>query len=200
MRRITPAGAGKTSSNQTAPLLCQDHPRRCGENSTMRRDSSLSSGSPPQVRGKLIDECFPATATGITPAGAGKTICHGWEDAKNIGSPPQVRGKLSHNATALFGARITPAGAGKTTKTDAKPLAGQDHPRRCGENYTVSNGREWKTGSPPQVRGKLHQLCYVGFVKRITPAGAGKTASMRSWLSSHKDHPRRCGENKSIGF
>ena len=51
--RITPAGAGKTSSPVTSVNPPQDHPRRCGENPLSALSNHLQIGSPPQVRGKL---------------------------------------------------------------------------------------------------------------------------------------------------
>ena len=72
------------------------------------------------------------------------------------------------------------------------------------------------TGSPPQVRGKLHvhslqlislRITPAGAGKtpqidnldipnpRITPAGAGKTIPAAIGCHRVKDHPRRCGEN-----
>ena len=71
--RITPAGAGKTSLYHLF-LSCQpDHPRRCGENSPLPLKVSINTGSPPQVRGKLIYLTPCITFLWITPAGAGKT-------------------------------------------------------------------------------------------------------------------------------
>ena len=91
-------------------------------------------GSPPQVRGKPLQQQFCVLNDGITPAGAGKTSINYWRmfmrqdhprrcgenfgQAVNvnvwIGSPPQVRGKLGNLSFALRTIR--------------------DHPRRCGEN------------------------------------------------------------------
>ena len=50
-------------------------------------------------------------------------------------------------------------------------------------------------GSPPQVRGKQRYFKHVPRKIRITPAGAGKTASLSRMLTAWWDHPRRCGEN-----
>ena len=50
--RITPAGAGKTPSLDRSNRKQQDHPRRCGENSPMKKSVHMRGGSPPQVRGK----------------------------------------------------------------------------------------------------------------------------------------------------
>lgn len=53
-------------------------------------------------------------------------------------------------------------------------------------------------GSPPQVRGK--HLGGSSYCKSpgITPAGAGKTCCPLVLLRPRADHPRRCGENKSV--
>ncbi len=71
--RITPAGAGKTVKLVILRQHCQDHPRRCGENTVMCSDGKFDMGSPPQVRGKRIAAINPSTTPRITPAGAGKT-------------------------------------------------------------------------------------------------------------------------------
>ena len=70
---ITPAGAGKTESNNGLATGARDHPRRCGENRIEYDDIENRIGSPPQVRGKLATASSRAFKRGITPAGAGKT-------------------------------------------------------------------------------------------------------------------------------
>ena len=155
-------------------------------------------GSPPQVRGKH-DTTVPAVRQyRITPAGAGKTRhgrtdsgCHrdhprGCRENHKLtvmcsdgkGSPPQVRGKHLGGAPYSKSPRITPAGAGKTVRTGRRSRFSRDHPRRCGENWSILRfGRK-----PP----------------RITPAGAGKTLRVLLKMQPHRDHPRRCGENSLI--
>ena len=111
---ITPAGAGKTRRCCAHRPKFQDHPRRCGENGLDRRRDPSGIGSPPQVRGKLLEKIGIEKENGITPAGAGKTArkVHGTSCIKDhprrcgenartaqdmrlwTGSPPQVRGKL----------------------------------------------------------------------------------------------------------
>ena len=73
IQRITPAGAGKTTNLHSKLLPDTDHPRRCGENKTSILLGIPYSGSPPQVRGKLLTSDDAFTIYGITPAGAGKT-------------------------------------------------------------------------------------------------------------------------------
>ena len=199
-------------------LWAWDHPRRCGENSIRRSRSFALPGSPPQVRGKPSRALSVVNSDRITPAGAGKTVLrlsrslltqdHPRRCGENplaavrmtvqSGSPPQVRGKLPDLAIFLSRMRITPAGAGKTIFSCADTNAAKDHPRRCGEN-SYSNGvsRE-NSGSPPQVRGKLLARCFARRSFRITPAGAGKTFILQVYPRKTQDHPRRCGENRTI--
>ena len=214
--RITPAGAGKTSSSGLLRAVCWDHPRRCGENIPNTKEKRHEIGSPPQVRGKLRDIRQQGFVLGITPAGAGKTQpyvhClssnrdHPRRCGENIietqcksfalGSPPQVRGKLWWGVRKAYKARITPAGAGKTGFTEVTGDDAKDHPRRCGENDLRLVRATYATGSPPQVRGKLRHFKPCDIVQGITPAGAGKTVFRRGWRLTVWDHPRRCGENR----
>ena len=153
--RITPAGAGKTNTAPGEGSVVTDHPRRCGENRRSNSPDIPKSGSPPQVRGKLLVVPILLLAVGITPAGAGKTrsrccpqqtlrdhprrcgenIHFGFEHARTSGSPPQVRGKPMRNNRKKHACRITPAGAGKTRRLSSNPRCNGDHPRRCGENF-----------------------------------------------------------------
>ena len=152
---ITPAGAGKTSKEELLQSLKGDHPRRCGENPMCYNNFAGNMGSPPQVRGKPGADTAVWAASGITPAGAGKTpkqILHGVQRQDHPrrcgenngcpiipttwgGSPPRMRGKPD----ALFGwvvkKRITPADAGKTVQHEMSQKSAKDHPRGCGENH-----------------------------------------------------------------
>ena len=111
-------------------------------------------GSPPQVRGKRVCRRNRHIKSGITPAGAGKTVkihnserkpqdhprrcgenkAETLEQSARMGSPPQVRGKRESKQQARREVRITPAGAGKTYYTWHMSEYRGDHPRRCGEN------------------------------------------------------------------
>ena len=198
VRRITPAGAGKTSMIRFALAIVEDHPRRCGENRSALSGHWHGGGSPPQVRGKPRFVFRTARGQRITPAGAGKT-----RKAKTVraaekdhprrcgenpiastkigsskGSPPQVRGKLPSGCGSAVLVRITPAGAGKTCYTSVI--------------YSIVKG------SPPQVRGKLVYPSRIPSPRRITPAGAGKTFLRLLIFTASPDHPRRCGENSHI--
>ena len=71
--RITPACAGKTEYMRTRVRFLKDHPRVCGENFMLSKDSTPGPGSPPRVRGKHIVFNSANHLVGITPACAGKT-------------------------------------------------------------------------------------------------------------------------------
>ena len=65
---------------------------------------------------------------------------------------------------------------------------------------TIEYLLRWRTGSPPQVRGKPAENKQSFFAVGITPAGAGKTTFMVVGTAGEEDHPRRCGENLYLFF
>ena len=70
----------------------------------------------------------------------------------------------------------------------------QDHPRVCGEKSTPF-GALWATlGSPPRVRGKVHEEVRNKLWFGITPACAGKSFFTLFITFLVQDHPRVCGE------
>ena len=153
IRRITPAGAGKSTNNGFGSTLFKDHPRRCGEKFSIGLQYHKRTGSPPQVRGKVLISSGMKLPDRITPAGAGKRSiffyhCRDFRDhprrcgekcrlhrqiAQKAGSPPQVRGKVYFPTLTFQKIRITPAGAGKSAAPPCEGRARWDHPRRCGE-------------------------------------------------------------------
>ena len=212
---ITPADAGKTTCFFLCGFFQEDHPRGCGENSTIASANRIVEGSPPRMRGKQARKQKQRKTSGITPADAGKTLrtsqrrlrtrdhprgCGENDLSPNIsggrfGSPPRMRGKLRYNLAKVIQIRITPADAGKTIAIDMLTLADEDHPRGCGENRMSRECRLSALGSPPRMRGKLGLCMHERFEKRITPADAGKTPPTPKPARLRKDHPRGCGEN-----
>ena len=71
---ITPAYAGKSFLRSSSQLLNGDHPRVCGEKTLAVQSSNSHQGSPPRMRGKVVDRFSYAVAFGITPAYAGKSL------------------------------------------------------------------------------------------------------------------------------
>ena len=71
--RITPAHAGKRNTLLCAKMLLGDHPRACGEKSTVVQSLLDNPGSPPRMRGKAATNTANAGLIRITPAHAGKS-------------------------------------------------------------------------------------------------------------------------------
>ena len=83
--------------------------------------------------------------------------------------------KVTHINISLF--RITPAYAGKSNPSLGIIKKWEDHPRLCGEKVSVSPHVSEIEGSPPPMRGKVHQI--------------------PRHKSGYLDHPRLCGEKLS---
>ena len=172
--RITPACAGKSTSDSAPASSLWDHPRVCGEKVCGRDHVSHCEGSPPRVRGKEKTSSCSLNVLGITPACAGKRGCdhqrqNRAEDhprvcgekkpassttAKRRGSPPRVRGKDTAQWILYEQVGITPACAGKSHCASERYFLDQDHPRVCGEKVALLLIRPDTRGSPPRVRGK----------------------------------------------
>ena len=71
---ITPARAGKSCALSTISNMRGDHPRACGEKGVQGTILPANLGSPPRVRGKVVDLSADNIAEGITPARAGKSV------------------------------------------------------------------------------------------------------------------------------
>ena len=70
--RITPAYAGKSTPTAGRFGQCRDHPRTCGEKGQRPLHGRYPLGSPPHMRGKVLQNGVLAFEFGITPACAGK--------------------------------------------------------------------------------------------------------------------------------
>ena len=85
-----------------------------------------------------------------------------------------MRGKEATDKRESRVIRITPAYAGKSFKVKEFACKDGDHPRVCGEKYSVVSAQNVESGSPPRMRGKDPYGVHKAFSKRITPAYAGK--------------------------
>ncbi len=172
------------------------HPRRHGEDvGPTTYWLFISSGSPPQARGRRDRRLRGRRPRRFTPAGTGKT---------------GVVVEQGHHVT-----RFTPAGTGKTFcgrfrrgnatvhprrhGEDSRPMREVTpdavHPRRHGEDAMSSTSSRHPPGSPPQARGRLRGRRDESDRRRFTPAGTGKTMSPALSRSSVPVHPRRHGED-----
>ena len=78
------------------------------------------------------------------------------------GSPPPMRGKVT--GSQFCGQRMW------------------DHPRLCGEKFSVHGEPHYAPGSPPPMRGKVMQVLDKDNNIRITPAYAGKSPLQNRWI------------------
>ena len=72
--RIIPANAGSTIPTPIHDLVCQDHPRGCGEHLDKHQYDMALAGSSPRMRGARIPVFAFQLLVGIIPADAGSTI------------------------------------------------------------------------------------------------------------------------------
>ena len=171
------------------------------------------------MRGKETDSRRQCCSAGITPAYAGKRtlfclagrrnrdhprVCGekgrtGALDVVQRGSPPRMRGKVRELLFSFHCARITPAYAGKSAANTWITNKIKDHPRVCGEKHSRAFPPNNSLGSPPRMRGKVHNLGYEYTYFRITPAYAGKSLRPGEKDLCGRDHPRVCGEKSACG-
>ncbi len=76
-QRITPAYAGKRPAGRSTASTPKDHPRLCGEKVRMYAAVSANLGSPPPMRGKVLNWRKRKLKRRITPAYAGKSLKNG---------------------------------------------------------------------------------------------------------------------------
>ena len=112
-----------------------------------------------------------------------------------LGSSPRMRG--TRNKRRLVDRRrgIIPAHAGNTWTRAATCSPAGDHPRACGEHAADSFKSMADTGSSPRMRGTPRPAHGAGDSDGIIPAHAGNTRWRWSSSSTHRDHPRACGEH-----
>ena len=94
--------------------------------------------------------------------------------------------------------RITPAYAGKSGINQFWYSRVEDHPRVCGEKRENVPMEEWLKGSPPRMRGKAAGGRDHPPPVGITPAYAGKSQCKCALICVGEDHPRVCGEKRSV--
>ena len=166
------------------------------------------------MRGKAHDIEVLKDALRITPAYAGKSwhsygpkncrrdhprVCgekraRALQAKSSAGSPPRMRGKAYDPERRARRRRITPAYAGKRWRVPAKLAASRDHPRVCGEKYSLALFLGLHQGSPPRMRGKGKATANIKSTTGITPAYAGKSQGLADIYEVLGDHPRVCGE------
>ena len=194
------------------------HPRSRGENGIFVFSVTISVGSSPLTRGKLIQVRVGHLAVRLIPAHAGKTTqraaasssstAHPRSRGENAcwvrgggawgGSSPLTRGKQRPGKRPSVTWRLIPAHAGKTAGECPHEACQRAHPRSRGENIPPSKLMSWRTGSSPLTRGKPCSPPPLSRSTRLIPAHAGKTDSQDPSTRAAWAHPRSRGENEVI--
>ena len=113
VKGITPAYAGKRAYVCSNIMLDGDHPRLCGEKEFPRNFSNCITGSPPPMRGKVLDrQIFPIICR-ITPAYAGKSVASAFHGSFRRDHPRLCGEKFVSERRRKVSSGITPAYAGK---------------------------------------------------------------------------------------
>ena len=218
--RIIPAHAGNTRIVSFQFQRIWDHPRACGEHTSLPTVSFIAMGSSPRMRGTPVIIVPEAYGVGIIPAHAGNTVncgvtclvngdhpraCGEHRSVDEVldgaeGSSPRMRGTPTRWSYTLRCGRIIPAHAGNTGILFSSAPQPGDHPRACGEHggYPVSYG-EYR-GSSPRMRGTLGGDRLKSHIAGIIPAHAGNTRTLRTQAGYYRDHPRACGEHRHFPY
>ena len=150
-----------------------DHPRVCGEHEQCAPPVVVLVGSSPRMRGTLRRAFRKFRRLGIIPAYAGNTrpsssrpvpgrdhprVCGEHHCKKRIdqgqtGSSPRMRGTLQTWLGGLVFRGIIPAYAGNTLCGYRGHGLAWDHPRVCGEHWTLNLSVTSWPGSSPRMRG-----------------------------------------------
>ena len=151
---IIPAYAGNTYPSAGIRSYTWDHPRICGEHSSVSGPSGNPLGSSPHMRGTRPNCRLRRSSSGIIPAYAGNTwtpsispalpwdhprICGEHLISSTVkvtggGSSPHMRGTQRGQGDHPSGQGIIPAYAGNTFRVRCAYRRDGDHPRICGEH------------------------------------------------------------------
>ncbi len=136
-------------------------------------------GSPPHVRGKVLNYFICIIVLRITPACAGKR-CRSFPRLKRLWDHPRMCGE-------------------KHQRVKFPCLLGGSPPHVRGKGFLESR-KDPEKGSPPHVRGKVREEFFQHINQRITPACAGKSFVSKEKVDESLDHPRMCGEKFKFSF
>ena len=196
-------------------MICWDHPRIRGTNSSRTSSPLMILGSSPHTRDKFYRMPPHNLRTRIIPAYAGQisgVVCHspGEQDHPRIrgtnqlpfrsrlkrpGSSPHTRDKLADLNACTKKDRIIPAYAGQMLKSLRISSGLEDHPRIRGTNLFPAPKVTSTTGSSPHTRDKCTWQEERGALCRIIPAYAGQILISMKGQSQREDHPRIRGTN-----
>ena len=190
-----------------------DHPRSRGVYIIPPISQLAQMGSSPLARGLLMSVLLVTVLCRIIPARAGFTPA-GWTvmpsradhprsrgvygcltlcGISRLGSSPLARGLRSHVVARTVRWGIIPARAGFTSRTPARAVAAEDHPRSRGVYLRLDFQSRSHVGSSPLARGLPSHCSAVAAGSGIIPARAGFTGGGAPRTGRPSDHPRSRG-------
>jgi len=175
---ITPAHAGSIYGDIVSYKWDEDHPRACGEHKLKKLLRGVSMGSPPRMRGALLNAGAKLWMRRITPAHAG-SINHEPRHSMLPRDHPRACGEHVpelHKDSAFHGS--PPRMRGAFRKSYRPSAAGGSPPRMRGAS-TPWSLPTMTMGSPPRMRGAWYEREEWILNTRITPAHAGSMETGR---------------------
>ena len=190
-----PAGAGETSSRNSAGITIRVDPRGCGGDLWHYDKSNVVRGRSPRVRGRPSVMAWMPERSGSIPAGAGETLpgpgrhrrgqvdprgCGGdggccFPQHSRGGRSPRVRGRPMRNKSSCTCVGSIPAGAGETKCHVFKEALKKVDPRGCGGDSRFAALVALFAGRSPRVRGRPLAAPAGSSTMGSIPAGAGET-------------------------
>ncbi len=213
-----PAGAGSSRCCWSRTGIRGDHPRGCGEQGASDLVHESGQGPSPRVRGAVDSVGQSIGPVGTIPAGAGSSdgLVAGAAVARDhprgcgeqassgtcpkvgSGPSPRVRGAARRTGPRPVAAGTIPAGAGSRPARWARRRTPRDHPRGCGEQARRRSGGQGNAGPSPRVRGAVKSRTEDAALAGTIPAGAGSSSAVHPPPAPRGDHPRGCGEQRTV--
>ncbi len=172
----TPACAGSRTECASRWAPWWEHPRVCGEQDLHGGRRHQAEGTPPRVRGAVVEGEPELVPERNTPARAGSR------------ARPGASGRRSREHPRVCGEQSPPRCCSSRSR--------REHPRVCGEQRHYVEPFAGGLGTPPRVRGAAS--VWPGWLCRSgnTPACAGSRPVSCRTTGTRREHPRVCGEQQ----
>jgi hypothetical protein len=213
--RNTPAHAGRTSGRRRSASWATEHPRTRGEDPANCWLWNPPMGTPPRMRGQLLQHFVGDLVHWSTPACAGTArpgpapAAPGWKHPRTRGedsvlgaqsclsggAPPHARGGPHRPPGPVLPARNTPARAGRAVGASTTEPNTPEYPRTRGEDGSRNSTPAAMRGAPPHARGGPGPVQPRLDGRGSTPARAGRTRAVRLRWARFRKHPRTRGED-----
>ena len=181
----------------------------------MKKNSRISQGSSPRMRGTRGYQDGARTEAGLIPTYAGNT--HNVDNVLSVlwahphvcgehlpspsaslddwGSSPRMRGTRCTTFWDLAGVGLIPTYAGNTHCGIGAESVMWAHPHVCGEHSSILRSTGPSVGSSPRMRGTRPHGRRHTVPDGLIPTYAGNTPVRTARLRFTRAHPHVCGEH-----